>query len=79
MNELEQYYKDLEKHDWYYNYSDDHRAWTKGLNESKRLQAICQEDDTLSKMYTDFCNWVNNPREIKKPQLEDYIAGVAQR
>lgn len=68
----EEYYKALEKHDWYYNYSDDHRAWTKGLEESRRLQACCQENDIFTKMYKDFSNWQNNPREIKKPMLTDY-------
>ena len=28
------------QHDWTYNYSDDHRAWTKGNNESAEIRSI---------------------------------------
>ena len=34
----------LEKHDWTYNYSDDHRAWVKGKEQSdeiRRQMDIC--------------------------------------
>ena len=34
----------LEKHDWTYNYSDDHRAWVKGKEEAdeiRRQRDIC--------------------------------------
>ena len=69
---IEEYYDALACHDWYYNYSDDHGVWQKGLAESRRLQAVCQENDVFTDMYTDFVNWTNNPREIRKPQLQDY-------
>ena len=29
----------LARHDWYYNYSDDYSAWTRGQNESNAIQA----------------------------------------
>jgi len=50
-NGMEQYHPDfltlktlLEKHDWYYMYSDDHRAYTKGreeYDEIRRQMDIC--------------------------------------
>lgn len=30
-------------HDWTYMYSDDHRAWTKGNNESARISSLLAE------------------------------------
>ena len=30
----------LQRHDWYYAYSDDGRVWKAGLNEEKRLQGL---------------------------------------
>lgn len=30
----------LERHDWYYAYSDDHRVWKAGVNEEKKLQGL---------------------------------------
>jgi hypothetical protein len=29
----------LALHDWYYDYSDDYSAWTRGQNESRAIQA----------------------------------------
>tara|TARA_B110000285_G_C15030171_1_gene566298 strand:- start:61 stop:294 length:234 start_codon:yes stop_codon:yes gene_type:complete len=72
-----EYFEALGHHDWYYNYSDDHRAWTKGLTESKRLQSIAQENPTLLRMYKDYSDWVNMSvearREVHKPEVEDYL------
>ena len=41
MDQIE-YFKKLQSHDWYYDYSDDNRVWEKGRRESQRLQAIAQ-------------------------------------
>lgn len=34
---LEQYVAALAAHDWYYDYSDDHRAWTEGREHRKKI------------------------------------------
>jgi len=31
---------DLEYHDWFYDYSDDHSVWTKGFNARKQLENV---------------------------------------
>lgn len=30
-------------HDWYYNYSDDHRVWQKGSQQSARISSMLKE------------------------------------
>ena len=70
---IEECYSALACHDWFYQYSDDYSVWQKGNAEQGRLQAVCQENSLFADMYTDFINWTNNPREIRKPQLEDYL------
>lgn len=69
------YFSQLEKHDWYYNYSDDHRVWTNGSAQAKRLQAIAQENPILIRMLKDYSNWVHMPSvpEVRKPELKDYL------
>lgn len=67
-----EFYKMLEQHDWFYNYSDDHRAWTAGNEATRRLQAIIQENDVLTRMYNDYAKSVHNP-DLGKPVLEDYV------
>lgn len=55
MMNLADYYDLLEKHDWFYGYSDDHRAWRKGQAEAHQLFAIAKqspEHDALYKAYS---------------------------
>lgn len=33
----------LERHDWYYGYSDDHRAWTAGRKEEQKLNGLISD------------------------------------
>ena len=75
--DLSEYFKALQMHDWYYNYSDDHRAWEKGKNESHRLQAIAQEIPAYLKMYKDYADFMFKPLEeregLERPKIEDYL------
>jgi len=75
--EIAEYFKELQKHDWYYNYSDDHRAWVKGNENTKRLQAIAQEKPILGRMYTEYSTWIFSDLETREkgtpPKVEDYI------
>lgn len=72
-----EFFKLLESHDWYYQYSDDHRAWEKGNKESKRLQSIIQEDSLYTNMYLAMSDYMFKPLEeregLKRPQLKDFI------
>lgn len=40
---IEEYYALLEKHDWYYEMSDDHRVWKAGVAARDNLVAIAAE------------------------------------
>jgi hypothetical protein len=72
-----EFFKLLESHDWYYQYSDDHRAWEKGNKESKRLQSIIQEDSLYTNMYLAMSDYMFKPLEeregLERPQLKDFI------
>lgn len=72
-----EFFKLLENHDWYYQYADDHRAWTRGSEQSKRLQAIIQEDSLLTRMYLAYSDYVFKPlderEKIERPQLKDFL------
>ena len=73
-----EFFKLLEKHDWYYQYSDDHRAWEKGSNESKRIQAIAQEIPLFLDMYRDYSNYMypsfDDKENVTRPELKDYLS-----
>jgi len=76
--EASEFFSLLEKHDWFYQYSDDHRAWEKGSTESKRLQAIIQENDMFTRMYLAYSDYMFKPldeREVlERPQLKDFLS-----
>jgi hypothetical protein len=50
---IEEYYHMLERHDWFYNYSDDHRVWKAGAAATERLIAIAnQKGGRYQSMYS---------------------------
>ena len=75
--EASEFFSLLEKHDWFYQYSDDHRAWEKGSTESKRLQAIIQEDPLFTRMYLAYSDYMFKPLEeregLERPKLKDFL------
>ena len=75
--DVAEYFKCLENHDWYYSYSDDHGVWTKGQEESSRINSIAHDNPTLVRMLKDYSDWfhmgVESRREMHKPELKDYL------
>jgi len=46
----------LKRHDWYYERSDDHRAWTKGCNQSSAISSLVVSlGDDGKKLYDQYC------------------------
>lgn len=43
--EEEKYRKLLRSHDWYYDYSDDHRVWKRGVEERDTLNGMRRQID----------------------------------
>ncbi|CAM0016776.1 hypothetical protein MYOV011v1_p0279 [Vibrio phage 6E35.1a] len=78
-NELHQFFHDCSKFDWYYNYSDDHRVWTRGERESKALQARSRANSVTTAIYEAWSKYMftgpnyGNER-APKPKWEDYRA-----
>lgn len=40
---LEEYYRELEYHDWYYHYTDDHSVWLRGQANAERIDRIAEQ------------------------------------
>jgi len=76
--EASEFFSLLEKHDWFYQYSDDHRAWERGSTESKRLQSIIQENDMFTRMYLTYSDYMFKPLDerenLERPQLKDFLS-----
>jgi len=41
---IQEFYDKLHAHDWFHEYSDDHRAWVAGRNDRKEIDKIVEEN-----------------------------------
>lgn len=48
---LDEYERQLRAHDWWYAMSDDHRVFTKGDAEQKRLRQLANSDAAYRVLY----------------------------
>jgi hypothetical protein len=51
---VEEYSKVLEEHDWYFSYSDDHRVWKKGHDQSTYINKLAEQDPALREALQQF-------------------------
>ena len=73
MMNIEQFFNDASQHDWFYDYSDDHRVWTEGFNNQKRLYDLAEGNETKMQIMSAFRSYVRGNRE--RPTLEEFVAG----
>lgn len=73
---LEEFFEKLQRVDFLYSMSDDHRAWQRGKDQ---VAAVNQEAESLGdeyvKMFNDFRDYKSSlvtGEAVKKPELEDY-------
>lgn len=62
-NAREEYIALCRSHDWGYNYSDDHRAWTRGKAERAELNRLARGNPGLSRIYMEFAT-ANRERRL---------------
>jgi len=62
----------LQNHDWFYDYSDDHRVWQEGVNERQKLRNAFVLDERFKKMYNDWYDYVEGKTDVR-PKSEDYV------
>lgn len=51
---LQEFYDELDRHDWFYHFSDDHSTWCAGEADSSRLAQIAKESPEHKKLMDDF-------------------------
>ena len=60
IEEMERYARLLKKHDWFYEYSDDHRVWQNGREERTVLNSLREQFDPQATLWNTFA-----PHECK--------------
>lgn len=53
---LKQYKERLQKHDWYYSFSEDGRVYDSGLAEEKELKKLAENNSSFKKAYDSIFN-----------------------
>jgi hypothetical protein len=67
---LEQLYKELEKHDWYYRMSDDHRSYTSGYQNEFRLRTLARAIEGGTELFNRYRDWKRSGSPMGTNQLE---------
>ena len=69
---LQEFYDLLKVHDWSYQYSDDHRHWTRGRDQDNMIQNILQghsKDPQFRSLYDQYRAWAFDTQgDITKPE-----------
>ena len=68
---IEQFFNEASRHDWFYDYSDDHRVWTAGSDNQKRLYELARDNVTKEKIMSEFRAYTLGKRE--RPTLDEFI------
>jgi hypothetical protein len=70
---IEQFFIEASSHDWFYDYSDDHRVWTNGHENKQRLYSLAEGNNVKEKIMSEFRAYTLGQRE--RPSLDEFIAG----
>ena len=74
---LFEFYRLLQRHDWSYNYSDDHRMWTKGRDEANMIEHILKgnsHDPKFRSLYDEYRSWFwDVTGDITKPNAPEEV------
>ena len=62
---LEEFIKQLMRHDWFYPYSDDHSVWRSGQAESSRLRALADTGKSFKMAYDAVAKYMNQDYKVR--------------
>ena len=73
---LSEYYDQLARHDWTYEYSDDGAAWRKGYANDERLQRIAAAGGSAyQQLFIAWAKYSDHKRDKpERPQEENHVA-----
>lgn len=58
LEQLQNFYDLCSKHDWYYDYSDDHRVWSRGNSEYDKLKTVGALHPKYQEMFVAWSKYV---------------------
>ena len=70
---MEELYNELCRFDWWYDYSDDHSVWTRGVNAEKELERMAESLGESGKELFSKFRYEYKSGRCERPQLSDFI------
>ena len=67
-----EFYSELLRHDWFYEYSDDHSVWRRGSQNQDYLRNKSYESLDYFKMFCEYSKYISGKRE--RPYLEEFLS-----
>ena len=71
--QLEAFYNELVRFDWWYDYSDDHGVWSRGNEREKELSRMAESLGESGRIMFDKFRYEYKMGKIDRPQLSDFI------
>ena len=70
-----EFFRLVENHDWFYQYSDDHRVWQRGQTQWERIQSL-GTDPELTPILDAWAAFRNGKTDMR-PSIEEITHGNA--
>lgn len=67
----QEFFDKVNRHDWFYEYSDDHRVWREGSNSFDTIRNAMKENAEFRAIYDEFTAYYNKERETR-PTLQEF-------
>jgi hypothetical protein len=67
--ELKEFDSLLSRHDWHYDYSDDHRVWSRGSESNIKIMSAMRLSENHKALYDAWVWSIFENYEAKKPRL----------
>ncbi len=74
---IEKYFKECDRHDWLYAFSDSYTVYLNGHSSEQRLLVEARVDKDKQRIYDAFHSYINSVIDkdpIKKPEINDFMS-----
>ena len=71
----QEYFNLCARHDWFYDYSDDHSVWKRGNDMQKIIRAVSEELPDYAPIYKAWVNYINaldTSSKLPVPTMDDF-------
>lgn len=77
-HQIDEFVNMLKAHDWFYDYSDDHQAWTSGRQQANKIAGKALSHEVYDRIYQMWVETVQKRDKFTDPVTyrKDFVDGV---